>query len=163
MSHFKAKMHQIIILSSVRPSVRLLDGVWDWAGSWIAPFGTVFDTNLSYFSRAVGDVSVKPFGYRVPALPMYRHGPPPVRSICTRFCGSCLCARFDWRLCAAIALRHPLPIISIHATGFVRYATGAHLVARHKSTDCSDWVYSGPNVSYEDCQPDVGEWFGFEY
>jgi len=27
MSHFKAKMHQIIFAASVRPSVRLLDGV----------------------------------------------------------------------------------------------------------------------------------------
>jgi len=28
MSHFKAKMHQIMFPASVRSSVRLLDGVW---------------------------------------------------------------------------------------------------------------------------------------
>jgi len=28
MSHFKAKMHQIRFPASVRPSVRLLDGIW---------------------------------------------------------------------------------------------------------------------------------------
>jgi len=32
MSHFKAKMYQIIFPASVRPSVRLLD--WVWHTSW---------------------------------------------------------------------------------------------------------------------------------
>jgi len=33
MSHFKAKMHQILFPASVRPSVCLLDGVWHLAES----------------------------------------------------------------------------------------------------------------------------------
>jgi len=31
MSHFKAEMHQIRFLASVRLSVRVLDGAWHWA------------------------------------------------------------------------------------------------------------------------------------